>query len=134
LTVPLTSGRVLLQEGSVQDGDSLDLNQRVRSEGNELDQRAARAAGADSIERIYTDLAFAHQLHMDGQYAEAHALRLRALALARQHGDPEALFKYGFSVRLFNALPCATSWCRWTSPKRSPTYATTWHWLGGPIR
>jgi DNA-binding CsgD family transcriptional regulator len=55
-------------------------------------ERARHYSDPDSIERIYTDLAFAHELHMGGQYAEAHALRLQALALARQHSDPEALF------------------------------------------
>jgi DNA-binding CsgD family transcriptional regulator len=55
-------------------------------------ERARHYSDPDSIERIYTDLAFAHELHLGGQYAQAHALRLQALALARQHGDPEALF------------------------------------------
>jgi DNA-binding CsgD family transcriptional regulator len=55
-------------------------------------ERARHYSDPDSIERVHTDLAFAHELHMGGQYAEAHALRLQALALARQHSDPEALF------------------------------------------
>jgi DNA-binding NarL/FixJ family response regulator len=56
------------------------------------EERARHYSDPDSIERIYTDLAFAHELHMGRRYAEAHSLRLQALALARQHSDPEALF------------------------------------------
>jgi DNA-binding CsgD family transcriptional regulator len=55
-------------------------------------ERASRYADPDSIERAYTNLAFAHALYVGGQFAEARALRLQALALARQHADAEAMF------------------------------------------
>jgi DNA-binding CsgD family transcriptional regulator len=55
-------------------------------------ERARHYADPGSIQRVYTDLAFAHVLLMGGQFAQARALRLEALALARQHGDTEALF------------------------------------------
>jgi DNA-binding CsgD family transcriptional regulator/tetratricopeptide (TPR) repeat protein len=55
-------------------------------------ERAGRYADPDSSDRVYADLAFAHALLMGGQLAQARALRLEALALARQHGDTEAMF------------------------------------------
>jgi DNA-binding CsgD family transcriptional regulator/tetratricopeptide (TPR) repeat protein len=55
-------------------------------------ERAGRCADPNSSERVYADLAFAHALLMGGQLAQARALRLEALAVARQHGDTEALF------------------------------------------
>jgi hypothetical protein len=54
-------------------------------------ERARHYADPGSIERVYTDLAFAHVLLMGSQFAPAGALRLEALAHARQHGDPEAM-------------------------------------------
>jgi tetratricopeptide (TPR) repeat protein len=56
-------------------------------------ERAGGYADPDSIERVHADLAFAHVLLMGGQFAEARALRLQALALARQHADAETLFR-----------------------------------------
>jgi DNA-binding CsgD family transcriptional regulator len=56
-------------------------------------ERAGRNANPDSVELVYADLAFAHALLVGGQFAEARALRLEALELARRHGDPEALFR-----------------------------------------
>jgi DNA-binding CsgD family transcriptional regulator len=55
-------------------------------------ERAGRCADPDSIERVYADLAFAHALLVEGHYRRARELRLEALALARQHGDAEAMF------------------------------------------
>jgi DNA-binding CsgD family transcriptional regulator len=54
-------------------------------------ESAGRYADPDSTERVYADLAFAHALLMGGQLAEARALRLEALALARKHSDAEAM-------------------------------------------
>jgi DNA-binding CsgD family transcriptional regulator len=55
-------------------------------------ERAGRFVDRDSIERVYADLAVAHALMLEGQSAQARALRLEALALARQHGDIQAMF------------------------------------------
>jgi DNA-binding CsgD family transcriptional regulator len=55
-------------------------------------ERAGRNANPDSIERVHAYLALAHVLLMGGQLAQARALRLEALELARQHGDVEAMF------------------------------------------
>jgi hypothetical protein len=53
---------------------------------------AGRYADPDSIERVYADLSVAHALLAQHQFAQARALRLAALAIARQHGDAEAMF------------------------------------------
>jgi DNA-binding CsgD family transcriptional regulator len=55
-------------------------------------ERADRYADPHSVERVYADLAVAHAHAMGGQSAQARALRLEALALARKHGDVEAMF------------------------------------------
>jgi hypothetical protein len=55
-------------------------------------ERAGRYADPDSVERVYADLALAHTLLAGGQFAQALPLRLEALALARKHGDTEAMF------------------------------------------
>jgi DNA-binding CsgD family transcriptional regulator len=55
-------------------------------------ERAACFAKPDSVERVYADLAGAHALLARHQFAQARRLRLDALAIARQHGDTEAMF------------------------------------------
>jgi DNA-binding CsgD family transcriptional regulator len=61
-------------------------------------ERAGRNADPDSIERVYADLAFAHALLTAGQPSQARTLRLKALELARQHGDAEAMFSCALYV------------------------------------
>jgi tetratricopeptide (TPR) repeat protein len=56
-------------------------------------ERAGGCADADSIERIHADLALAHAWHVRGRLAEARALKLAALELARRLDDPETLFR-----------------------------------------
>jgi DNA-binding CsgD family transcriptional regulator len=59
-------------------------------------EKAARYAAPDSIERIHADLALAMTWNLQGRPEETRKLRLEALALARQCGDPETLFRSGF--------------------------------------
>jgi DNA-binding CsgD family transcriptional regulator len=63
-------------------------------------ERAGRYAEPDSVECIYADLALAHALVIGGQFVEVRALRLKALALARQHRDAEALFNCAASLMM----------------------------------
>jgi DNA-binding CsgD family transcriptional regulator len=65
---------------------------------------AARYANPDSIERVHANLALATAWFTRGQFAQAHALRLEALALARHHADPEALFSSALAL-LLNPAP-----------------------------
>jgi hypothetical protein len=69
-------------------------------------ERAAQYAQPDSIERSFSELALGFARHARGQFAEARALRLDALALARQHADPEALFSAAYPL-LFIRGPTA---------------------------
>jgi tetratricopeptide (TPR) repeat protein len=55
-------------------------------------ERATQYADPESIERSHADLALANVRYTRGQFRQARALRLEALALARHHADPEALF------------------------------------------
>ena len=55
-------------------------------------ERAIQYAEPDSIERAHANLAMALARHSLGQFAQARALRLEALELARQHGDTGTLF------------------------------------------
>jgi DNA-binding NarL/FixJ family response regulator len=66
-------------------------------------ERAGQYADADSVERIHTDLALAQTRFPRGQFAEARALRLEALALARERADPEALFRSAVDLLQVNA-------------------------------
>jgi DNA-binding CsgD family transcriptional regulator len=61
-------------------------------------ERAAEYAEPASIERCHADLALAQARWSRGEFPQAWALRLEALALARQHADPEALFTSAYSV------------------------------------
>jgi DNA-binding CsgD family transcriptional regulator len=56
-------------------------------------ERATRYAAPASVERCHADLALATARFNRGQFVQARELRLEALALARQHADPEALFR-----------------------------------------
>jgi hypothetical protein len=60
----------------------------------------------DSKDRIYADLALSWAWLADRhrQHA-AHELRLEALALARQHDDPEGLFRSAFRLMLVPGAP-----------------------------
>jgi DNA-binding CsgD family transcriptional regulator/tetratricopeptide (TPR) repeat protein len=60
-------------------------------------ERADLYAG-DSIERVYAALALANARHTRGQFGQAHALRIEALTLARNHADTEALFSSAFEL------------------------------------
>ena len=59
-------------------------------------ERAAQYAAPESIERCHADLALATTRYLRGQFSDARALRLDALALARRLGDPEAMFSAAF--------------------------------------
>jgi DNA-binding CsgD family transcriptional regulator len=55
-------------------------------------ERARAHANPDSIDLVFADLATATARFTRGQFRQARALRLEALALARQQADNEALF------------------------------------------
>jgi DNA-binding CsgD family transcriptional regulator len=55
-------------------------------------ERAGRYADPDNIERVYADLALARALFTRGQFAQARALRLKALAVGRRDADTETMF------------------------------------------
>jgi DNA-binding CsgD family transcriptional regulator len=55
-------------------------------------ERASQYADPDSIERSFADIALARALASRGHFAQARALQVEALSLARQHADHEALF------------------------------------------
>jgi DNA-binding CsgD family transcriptional regulator len=56
-------------------------------------------ADAESIERLYADMALALAWTADPhRHKELRALRLETLALARQHNDTEALFRSAFNL------------------------------------
>jgi DNA-binding CsgD family transcriptional regulator/tetratricopeptide (TPR) repeat protein len=55
-------------------------------------QLATEYTEPESIERCHADLALAQARFSRGEFAQARALRLEALALARRHADPGALF------------------------------------------
>jgi ATP/maltotriose-dependent transcriptional regulator MalT len=55
-------------------------------------ERAANYADPDSVEHVQADLAMSEAWHVRGRFAEARALQLSALALARRLDDPETLF------------------------------------------
>jgi DNA-binding CsgD family transcriptional regulator len=59
-------------------------------------ERAAQYSEPESIERSHADLALAEARFSRGEFAEARALRLEALALARRHGDAEAFLSSAF--------------------------------------
>jgi DNA-binding CsgD family transcriptional regulator len=59
-------------------------------------QRAHDYADPDSIQRIHADLALANAWITQYRWKEAHAIRLEAMTLARQFGDPETLFRSAF--------------------------------------
>jgi ATP/maltotriose-dependent transcriptional regulator MalT len=61
-------------------------------------ERARGFADPHSVQRIHADLALANAWRAHGQLQQARALRLQTLALARQLGDPEALFRSAFFV------------------------------------
>jgi predicted ATPase len=65
-------------------------------------ERADRYAQPEGIERVHADLALANAWFAQGRLKEVHVLRVRALALARQHDDPETLFKCAFHL-MFNS-------------------------------
>jgi DNA-binding CsgD family transcriptional regulator/tetratricopeptide (TPR) repeat protein len=66
-------------------------------------ERAGQYASPDSVERIHADLALAQTRFPRGQFGEARALRLEALALARRLADPEALFSSAWHLLQANA-------------------------------
>jgi DNA-binding CsgD family transcriptional regulator len=67
-------------------------------------ERADHYADRNSTERVYADLALANAWFTRGQFEQARALRLDALALARQQADREALFSTA-SFLLRNGAP-----------------------------
>jgi DNA-binding CsgD family transcriptional regulator/tetratricopeptide (TPR) repeat protein len=69
----------------------------------QLAEQARGYANANSIDRVHADLALAAAWDSRGRRQEARALRLEALALSRQLGDPEALIRSGFFLILTGA-------------------------------
>jgi predicted ATPase len=67
-------------------------------------ERTARYADPESTERIHAHLALAQAWVPQGRLQEARAQLEQALALARQHHEPEALFKSVFYL-IFSAAP-----------------------------
>jgi DNA-binding CsgD family transcriptional regulator len=61
-------------------------------------ERAIQYAAPDTIERSHADVALARVRYSQGQFAHTRALRLEALALARRHADPEALFSSAWQL------------------------------------
>jgi DNA-binding CsgD family transcriptional regulator len=68
-------------------------------------ERARQHADPDSTERIRADLALANAWSARGRLAEARALRLEALELARRRDDPDTLFRSAFFVILGGSAP-----------------------------
>jgi hypothetical protein len=68
-------------------------------------QRAREYATNDSVERVHADLALANALVAQSQLQAARSLRLQALKLARQLGDPEALFRSAFWLFTTGCIP-----------------------------
>jgi DNA-binding CsgD family transcriptional regulator len=68
-------------------------------------ESAREYASPGSVERVHADLALAFALANQGRREEARALRLGALALARQLDDPEALFRCAFALVTTNSAP-----------------------------
>jgi DNA-binding CsgD family transcriptional regulator len=66
-------------------------------------ERAHQYADPESTEQILANLALANALNARRRLAEARALRLEALALARGRGDAETLFRSAFFVILGGA-------------------------------
>jgi DNA-binding CsgD family transcriptional regulator len=61
-------------------------------------ERIGRYANPDSIERAHADLWLALAWTRQGRRKEARALKMGALALARQHDDPEAAFRAVYNI------------------------------------
>jgi DNA-binding CsgD family transcriptional regulator len=55
-------------------------------------ERATQYAAPESVERSLANVALARVRRSQGQFGQARALQLEALALARQHADSEAFF------------------------------------------
>jgi predicted ATPase/DNA-binding NarL/FixJ family response regulator len=66
-------------------------------------ERSTQYTDPESIERSHSDLALAYALQARGQFQQARALRLEALALAQRHADPEALFSSAWNLLQANA-------------------------------
>jgi DNA-binding CsgD family transcriptional regulator len=61
----------------------------------------AEAYADEAIDRAHANLALSHAWYSRGRFTEARALRLRAVALAREAGDPDTLFKSAFALLNF---------------------------------
>src|SRR5262249_17100346 len=61
-------------------------------------ERADRYAAPGTVERVYADHGLANHKVLTGEEREAWALHSRALARARQLGDPEALFRSAWKI------------------------------------
>jgi DNA-binding CsgD family transcriptional regulator len=66
-------------------------------------ERAREYANADSIDRVYANLALTEALGAQGRRQEAHALRVEALAIARRLDDREALFRSVLNILHYGA-------------------------------
>jgi DNA-binding CsgD family transcriptional regulator len=68
-------------------------------------ERSIRYAAPDGVERSLADLAMARMADSRGQFAQARALRLEALALARRQADNWALFRTAWAVVTSDSAP-----------------------------
>jgi hypothetical protein len=85
-------------------------------------ERASEYADVESVERVHADLALAMAWTNQGRLREARAARLKSLELARQLGDPEALFRSARS--LLTMISCAPE--NWDERVRLATEAPSW--------
>jgi DNA-binding CsgD family transcriptional regulator/tetratricopeptide (TPR) repeat protein len=83
-------------------------------------EEAGRFAEPDSVQRVEADLALANAWEARGQLQGARALRLEALALARQHQQPETLFRSAFFL-MYSGAPQ-----RWAERLRLSEESTGW--------
>jgi DNA-binding CsgD family transcriptional regulator/tetratricopeptide (TPR) repeat protein len=66
----------------------------------EWGERGERCA-EEAIDRAYANLALSHAWYSRGHFTAARSLRLRAVCLAREAGDPDTLFKSAFALLNF---------------------------------
>jgi DNA-binding CsgD family transcriptional regulator len=68
-------------------------------------ERSIQYAAPDGIERSLADLYMARVADLRGQFAQAHALRQQALALARDQNDNWALFRTAWALATSDSAP-----------------------------
>jgi DNA-binding CsgD family transcriptional regulator len=104
-------------------------------------ERATQYADPESIERSHADLALAQARFTRGQCAQARALRLEALALARQYGDAETLFRSAVFLLAAGApqhwderVRLAEEAAAWPRPRASSHFLGLALWYCGLVR